>query len=120
MSIAFTGSRVSRKLLSHRLILRRPYSSNTEAQYEYLLTSEPKPGVGQVTLNRPKKLNALNTTLFDELNKALRAYDCDDSIGAIVLTGNQKAFAGKYARSNHDLETEKLVSWNLSHTKELY
>lgn len=46
-----------------------------------------------ITLNRPKKLNALNTPLVTELNKALQHYDGDDSVGAIVLTGNNKAFA---------------------------
>jgi enoyl-CoA hydratase len=46
-----------------------------------------------VELNRPKALNALCTPLFHELNAALRAYDADNSIGAIVLTGSERAFA---------------------------
>ncbi len=47
-----------------------------------------------VQLNRPKALNALSTPLFVELNDALRKLDADKEIGAIVLTGSEKAFAG--------------------------
>lgn len=46
-----------------------------------------------VTLNRPKALNALSSALFTELNAALSAYDADSSIGAIIITGSDKAFA---------------------------
>lgn len=49
--------------------------------------------VGLVTLNRPKALNALNDTLMDELGAALRAFDADEGVGAIVITGSEKAFA---------------------------
>lgn len=49
--------------------------------------------VGVLTLNRPKALNALNNELIDELADAMRAFDADDDIGAMVLTGNEKAFA---------------------------
>jgi len=49
--------------------------------------------VGMVTLNRPKALNALNDALMDELGAALRAFDADDGIGAIVITGSERAFA---------------------------
>ena len=48
---------------------------------------------GLITLNRPKQLNALNDTLMDELGAALLAFDADDAIGCIVLTGGEKAFA---------------------------
>ena len=64
------------------------------AQYENILTSRPEPGVALVTLNRPKALNALNTALFNELNEALCHIDADKEIGAIVITGSEKAFAG--------------------------
>ena len=47
-----------------------------------------------VTLNRPKALNALSSPLFKELNNALVKFEEDKEIGAIVLTGNDKAFAG--------------------------
>jgi enoyl-CoA hydratase len=46
-----------------------------------------------ITLNRPKQLNALNDAVMDELGDALRRFDADDSIGCIVITGNEKAFA---------------------------
>lgn len=49
--------------------------------------------VGIVTLNRPKALNALNPQLINELNAALRAFDSDEAVGAIVITGSEKAFA---------------------------
>jgi len=48
---------------------------------------------GLITLNRPKALNALNDTLMDELGAALKAFDADAGIGAIVITGSEKAFA---------------------------
>ena len=49
--------------------------------------------VGLVTLDRPKQLNALNAQLMQELAKALYELDADPGIGAIVLTGSERAFA---------------------------
>ena len=49
--------------------------------------------VGVITLNRPKQLNALNDALMDALGAALLAFDADAAIGAIVITGSEKAFA---------------------------
>jgi enoyl-CoA hydratase len=49
--------------------------------------------VGVITLNRPQQLNALNDALMDALGHALLAFDSDDNIGALVVTGNEKAFA---------------------------
>jgi len=60
--------------------------------YENLLV-ETRGRVGLITLNRPKALNALNDALMDELGTALKAFDADEDIGAIVLTGSEKAFA---------------------------
>ncbi len=54
---------------------------------------EQKERVGIITLNRPRQLNALNAELMQELAKALYAYDADEGIGAIVITGSEKAFA---------------------------
>ncbi|EED20537.1 enoyl-CoA hydratase/isomerase family protein [Talaromyces stipitatus ATCC 10500] len=71
----------------------RRFSSTSPASYEYILTETPKPGVGLITLNRPKALNALCSPLFQELNDALSKYDQDKDIGAIVITGSEKAFA---------------------------
>ncbi|CAM2194517.1 enoyl-CoA hydratase [Paraburkholderia sp. A1RI_3L] len=60
--------------------------------YENILV-ETRGRVGLVTLNRPKALNALNDALMDELGEALRTFDADEGIGAIVVTGSEKAFA---------------------------
>jgi enoyl-CoA hydratase len=49
--------------------------------------------VGIVTLNRPKALNALNGALMDELGAALKAFDADEAIGCMIITGSEKAFA---------------------------
>lgn len=48
---------------------------------------------GVITLNRPKQLNALNDALMDQLGAALLAFDADESIGCMVITGSEKAFA---------------------------
>ena len=48
---------------------------------------------GWITLNRPQALNALNDTLMDELGRALLAFDADEAVGCIVVTGSEKAFA---------------------------
>lgn len=71
-----------------------PFTFVTEpaVNYEHLLATTHG-RVGLVTLNRPKALNALNDALMDELGAALRAFDGDDGIGAIVITGSEKAFA---------------------------
>jgi enoyl-CoA hydratase len=60
--------------------------------YQNILTAR-RVRVGVITLNRPQALNALNDTLMDELGSALLEFDADDGIGAIVITGNEKAFA---------------------------
>ncbi|MDP3139623.1 MAG: enoyl-CoA hydratase-related protein, partial [Burkholderiaceae bacterium] len=60
--------------------------------YEMILT-RTEGRVGIVTLNRPKQLNALSDTLMTELGQALKAFDADDGIGCIILTGSEKAFA---------------------------
>ena len=60
--------------------------------YETILT-EQKGAVTLITLNRPKALNALNDALMNELGAALQAFDADDSVGAMVITGSAKAFA---------------------------
>jgi enoyl-CoA hydratase len=54
---------------------------------------ETRGRVGLLTLNRPKALNALNDQLMDELGEALLAFDADEAIGAVVVTGSEKAFA---------------------------
>ena len=60
--------------------------------YETILV-ETLGKVGLVRLNRPQVLNALNDQLMTELGQALMDFDSDDNIGAMVITGNDKAFA---------------------------
>ena len=62
------------------------------SQYEFILT-ETRNRVGLITLNRPKQLNALNDGLTRELALALDAFESDEGVGCIVITGNEKAFA---------------------------
>ena len=49
--------------------------------------------VATITLNRPKALNALNTQVMNEVTGAAAEFDADPGVGAIILTGNEKAFA---------------------------
>ena len=60
--------------------------------YENIIV-ETKGKVGLVTLNRPKALNALCAALIKELGQALDAFEADDNVGCIVLTGSERAFA---------------------------
>lgn len=65
-------------------------------QYEYILVDKKgeKKNVGFIQLNRPKALNALCDGLMLEVGKALDAFEMDSEVGAIVVTGSEKAFAG--------------------------
>jgi enoyl-CoA hydratase len=85
--------------------------------YETLI-AEKRGRVGLITLNRPQQLNALNDQLIAELNTALDGYEADDGIGAIVLTGSEKAFAAgadiKEMQSKSYIEAYKgdfIASW---------
>jgi enoyl-CoA hydratase len=60
--------------------------------YETILV-EQRGRVGLVTLNRPQALNALNLTLMHEVVAAIEAFDANDGVGAIVITGSERAFA---------------------------
>nr|WP_326530117.1 enoyl-CoA hydratase [Rhodoferax sp.] len=61
--------------------------------YECITTRIEGEKVAIITLNRPKQLNALNDQLMDELGHALKGFDADPSIGCMVITGSEKAFA---------------------------
>lgn len=70
--------------------------------YESII-AEARGRVGLITLNRPKAMNALNEELSQEVIGALKAFDGNASIGAIVLTGSEKAFAaGADIREMHE------------------
>ncbi len=60
--------------------------------YENILV-ETRGQVGLITLNRPKALNALNAQLMQEMTAALDAFEADDNIGCMIITGSEKAFA---------------------------
>ncbi len=60
--------------------------------YENIIV-ETREHVGLIRLKRPKALNALNAALMRELGEALLKFDADETIGAIVITGSDKAFA---------------------------
>lgn len=59
--------------------------------------TETKGRVGVITLNRPKALNALSDALMTDLNSALLHFEKDESIGTVVITGSERAFAGNEA-----------------------
>jgi enoyl-CoA hydratase len=60
---------------------------------DQLILAETHKNVGLVRFNRPKELNALNSVLMEEMLTALEAFDRDPTIGAFVITGNERAFA---------------------------
>lgn len=60
--------------------------------YETIIC-ETKGKIGLIRINRPKALNALNTTVMQEITSALETFDADAKIGATVITGSEKAFA---------------------------
>lgn len=60
--------------------------------YETILV-DTKDAVGLVTINRPQALNALNSMVMRELQRALAEFQADPAVGAVVLTGSEKAFA---------------------------
>ena len=68
------------------------YPRRSALAYETILV-ETRGKVGLITLDRPKALNALNSTVLAELLAAVKAFEADSRIGAMVLTGSEKAFA---------------------------
>ncbi|KAL6261256.1 hypothetical protein P5V15_008779 [Pogonomyrmex californicus] len=98
----------------------RYYSCQT-GNYEFIKTETvgEKKNIGIITLNRPKALNALCAQLMNEVNHALDHFDSDSSIAAIVITGNEKAFAaGADIREMKDksfaknLKENFIANWN--------
>ena len=61
--------------------------------FENIIVDVKDGGVVLITLNRPDALNALNDALINELGQAIDTFEADDSIGCIVITGSEKAFA---------------------------
>ncbi|KAG1731534.1 ClpP/crotonase-like domain-containing protein [Suillus lakei] len=86
---------LSRSTLHHVSSSTRFFSTTLRAQREYanVLVSRPSPGVALITLNRPKALNALNAAHFQDISDAMKEADQDASVGAMILTGSERAFA---------------------------
>ncbi|OJA10541.1 hypothetical protein AZE42_01719 [Rhizopogon vesiculosus] len=82
----------SRSTLRHSA---RFFSTSLRADREYanVLVSRPTPGIALITLNRPKALNALNAAHFQDISDAMKEADGDASVGAMILTGSERAFA---------------------------
>lgn len=72
--------------------LRKSAAEPAAPSYETIIV-ERRERVGVITLNRPKSLNALNSQLAVETLAALKAFDADNKVGAIVITGSPRAFA---------------------------
>ncbi|OLY85554.1 Enoyl-CoA hydratase, mitochondrial [Smittium mucronatum] len=89
----------------------RTYTVNGD--HKYIIT-EINDKVGIIRLNRPKALNALNNDLFTELNESLKSLDSNDQIGAVVLTGSDRAFAA--GADIKEMQSKNMVE---SYTKEL-
>ena len=78
-----------------RPILLQGRQLRLSSTYTLITPSTPRPRVAFIELNRPKALNALSSPLMNELNTHLKSLDKDVNIGAIVLTGGDKVFAGR-------------------------
>ncbi len=70
------------------------------------ITTETRDNVAIITLNRPKALNALSSDLMTELADAVETFEGDDAVGAMVLTGSDKAFA-----AGADIKEMKDKTW---------
>jgi enoyl-CoA hydratase len=82
--------------------------------YETII-SETRGKVGLITLNRPKALNALNSQILRELVTAVNAFGADPGIGAIVLTGSDKAFA-----AGADIKEMQSISYAEAYTQDFF
>jgi enoyl-CoA hydratase len=82
--------------------------------YETIIT-ETRGKVGLVTLNRPKALNALNLQLLAELVAAVKDFDADAGIGAVVITGSDKAFA-----AGADIKEMQAISFADAYLQDLF
>ena len=100
-SLVSAGHHTRPSLATSASLPSRTFSTTLKENYDHVLVERRFPenadvvggGVGIVTLHRPKALNALSDALFEDLIHALRAFDADDNIGCIVITGSGKAFA---------------------------
>ena len=91
--------------------------STAAAPYEFILSSRAGADgkVGLITLNRPKALNALNSRMVSEINDAARGFDADAAVGAIVITGSERAFA-----AGADIKEMAAVAFPANFTSNMY
>ncbi|RWS20967.1 cyclohex-1-ene-1-carboxyl-CoA hydratase-like protein [Leptotrombidium deliense] len=80
--------------LSRNFRLLRNFSIDA-SQHLIIEKKGKEENVAVITINRPKSLNALNRSLVIDLIETIKNIDNDNKIAAIVVTGNQKAFAGE-------------------------
>uniref|UniRef100_A0A8D0GXX4 Enoyl-CoA hydratase, mitochondrial n=1 Tax=Sphenodon punctatus TaxID=8508 RepID=A0A8D0GXX4_SPHPU len=83
------------------------------SQFQYIVLEKKgtKQNVGVIQLNRPKALNALCDGLMNEMNQALDSLERDPHVGAIVITGSERAFAGEYDGSHSQLSVHEHKGW---------
>lgn len=81
-----------------RPILLQARQLRLSSTYTLITPSTPRTRVALIELNRPKALNALSSPLMTELNTYLQSLDKNVDIGAIVLTGGEKVFAGPFLK----------------------
>lgn len=92
-----------------RFVRQVSSSSSSSAQHHtnnhknIIIEDSGHAGVALIRLHRPKALNALSSALFAELNEALKKFEEDKETAAIVITGSDKAFAGRTAFSDSSL-----------------
>ncbi|KIK31828.1 hypothetical protein CY34DRAFT_814503 [Suillus luteus UH-Slu-Lm8-n1] len=66
---------------------------HAQREYSNDIVSRPSPGVALITLNRPKALDALNAAHVQDISDAMKEADEDAGVGAMILTGSERAFA---------------------------
>ncbi len=85
-------------------------------EFDNIIAETKDGGVALITLNRPDALNALNDALIADLGQAIDTFEADDSIGCIVITGSEKAFAAgadikeMQSKSYMDVYKENFIS----------
>lgn len=89
----------------------------SESEYTSIIVERPEdaPRVGLIRFNRPKALNALNGEVMREVLAAATAFDRDPEIGAIVITGNDKAFA-----AGADIKEMQSLGYPQTYTEDLF
>jgi enoyl-CoA hydratase/carnithine racemase len=73
-------------------LISTSFKGRNMSAFEHIIV-ETKGAVGIIQLNRPKMLNALSFGVFKEIARAVDVLEADDAVGAIIITGNEKAFA---------------------------